>query len=85
MAELTIVTMHFAWPNLDQAEQCCITNYVAGVVPIMFPGFVVGGSCFVDSVGKYFTNLSLTSRSAGLPVGPPAGRSFPRIEMASAI
>ena len=25
MAELTIVTMHFAWPSLDQAEQCCIT------------------------------------------------------------
>ena len=27
MAELTIVTMHFAWPSLDQAEQCCISRH----------------------------------------------------------
>ena len=88
MAELTIVTMHFVWPSLDQAEQCCtysgcVRMYslqlclsgrnVPGVVLRHVPGVV--RIMFRGLCGLYST-LSLTGRSAGRSAGQPARASY---------
>ena len=79
LAELTIVTMHFVWPSLDQAEQCCTYSGCVRMYSLQLcvsgrnvPGVVLR---HVPGVVRFIFN-SQFNRSAGLPVSRSVSQSL---------